>query len=336
MRDGDILILKGHEVATLLEGRETELIQTVRHAYEAHAANRTSLPHSTFLRFPDQPRDRIIALPAYLDAGIGVAGIKWIASFPGNLEKGLDRASAVVILNSTETGRPEAILEGSIISAKRTAASAALAAQVLRADEGDSATIVGCGLINFEIVRFLLAGCPQIKRLFIFDLDSARAQQFKQRCSDTFSLEQVEVVTDLQAALNSSTLISMATTAIKPHISDLSGCSPATTILHVSLRDLTPELILSCDNVVDDLDHVCRAETSIHLAEKLSGDRDFVRCSLADILQGRAANRRDDQSLTVFSPFGLGILDMAVGDLARQRGLEKGMGITIDSFLPGS
>ena len=336
MHDGDMLILNGHEVATLLDDLELELIQTVRQAYELHAMNRTSLPHSTFLRFPDQPRNRIIALPAYLNAGFGVAGIKWIASFPDNLEKGLDRASAVVILNSTETGRPEAILEGSIISAKRTAASAVLAAQVLRTDEGDSAAIIGCGLINFEIVRFLLAGCPQIKRLFIFDVDPTRAQQFGKRCLDNFSLEKVAVVTDIRAALNSSNLISIATTAIKPHISDLTDCSPATTILHVSLRDLTPEVILSCDNVVDDLDHVCRAETSIHLAEQLSGNRDFVRCSLSDILQGNAPNRRDNGSVTVFSPFGLGILDMAVSDLARQLGLQQGLGITIDSFLPSS
>lgn len=336
MRDGDILILKGHEVATLLDGRELELIQTVRLAYEAHAENRSSLPHSTFLRFPDQPRDRIIALPAYLDTGFGVAGIKWIASFPGNLEKGLDRASAVMILNSTLTGRPEAILEGSIISAKRTAASAALAAQVLHSGDGDTATIIGCGLINFEITRFLLAACPQIKRLFIFDLDAERMQQFSQRCLDTFALEKVEVVPDIGTALRSSPLISLATTAITPHISDLSGCLPGTTLLHISLRDLTAEVIMSCDNVVDDLDHVCRAETSIHLAEQVSGNRDFVRCTLADVLQGKAPKRRDEQSLTVFSPFGLGILDMAVGDLARQLGLREGLGVTIDSFLPGS
>src|SRR5438552_5274857 len=339
MRDGDIAILRGSEVRAVLAGRELELIQAVRVAYEAHGEGDSSLPHSTFLPFPGQPRDRIIALPAYLGGACRIAGVKWVSSFPDNLHLGVDRASAVVILNSPQTGRPEAVLEGSVISAKRTAASAALAAQCLLNPEsfrGKAGRVgmIGCGLINFEIARFLLAVFPKAETFVLFDKDEARAKQFaKKKIFDEFG---VEIAKDVKAVLRNCPLISIATTALTPHIGELRECPRQSAILHISLRDLTPEVILSCDNVVDDIDHVCRAQTSVYLAEQLVGHRKFIRCTLADILRGRAPARNGSETFSVFSPFGLGVLDLAVGKLVRDLALQQGLETVIGSFLPGS
>jgi len=335
MHNSDILILKAQEVASLLAGREGELIEITRRVYEAHAAGDSSLPQSTFLRFPDQPRQRIIALPAYLGNDFEVAGIKWISSFPSNLSKGIDRASAIIMLNSAQTGRPQAVIEGSIINSKRTAASAALAARSLQQNRHASRVgVIGCGPINFEVVRFLLASSPEINELLLFDPDKARADHFKEACRELSADISVSIVKEATAALKNATLISLATTALQPHINDLSACAPNSALLHISLRDLAPEAILSSDNVVDDIDHVCRAQTSVHLAEQLSGNRDFIRCTLADITSGRAAPRRDNNSIVVFSPFGLGVLDIAVGQLVYKLAREQQRGIPIQSFLP--
>jgi 2,3-diaminopropionate biosynthesis protein SbnB len=334
MHSDDILILRGNEVSSLLSGQELDIIRAVRMAYEAHSGGDSSLPHSTFLRFPAEQRNRIIALPAYLGDEFKVAGIKWVSSFPANVEAGLDRASAVVILNSTVTGRPEAIIEGSIISAKRTAASAALAAQCLKRKTDSHVGFVGCGLINFEIARFLLAACPELDTLTVYDLKPDRSRYFAAKCEQTFPGISVNAVEDLRALFGNSSVVSMATTAIQPHVADLSDCAAGSTILHISLRDLMPEVVLSCDNIVDDVDHVCRAQTSVHLAEQTSGNRDFIRCTLADILKGIAPARLDPDAIAVFSPFGLGILDLAVAQLVCGLARQDGQGSIITSFLP--
>jgi ornithine cyclodeaminase len=336
MNDGNVLILKGDEVASLLAGREREVVAAVAAAYRAHGRGQSSLPHSTFLRFPGDDVNRIIALPAFLGDGIDLAGIKWIASFPANLERNLERASALMILNSPRTGRPFAVLEGSRISAQRTAASAALAARVLLRGEPPAALgLIGAGLINAEIAHFLLELLPGIRRFVLFDLDAQRAARFGGELERQVPPgASVEIAAAPEDVLAQCPLVTFATTAVRPHIADLSPCPPGAVLLHVSLRDLAPEAILACDNVVDDPDHVCRAQTSVHLAEQRAGHRDFIRCSLWQLLEDTAPAKRAGEAVTVFSPFGLGVLDLAVAKLVYDHATATGLGTRIPSFFP--
>ncbi len=335
MKDSDLLILTGDDVSDLVKGKEDDIITVVQRAYEAHTRGESSLPFSTFLHFPDAPQNRIIGLPAYLGGEFNVAGMKWVASFPDNIKHGLERASAAMIINSVTTGQPKAILEGSIINAKRTAASAALAARTLQSEEkAIFAGIVGCGLIHFETIRFLVYTCPQITKFILFDVDRERMQLFREKCVPLIGPRDIVFADDLQVLLRNANLISLATTAARPYIMDLASYTEKATILHISLRDLAPEVILACDNVADDIDHVLREGTSVQLAEQKVGNREFLRCTLGDILIGRAFSRRDEKSTVIFNPFGLGILDVALASYIYQRALEQGRGTRVASFIP--
>ncbi|HEX4955025.1 MAG TPA: 2,3-diaminopropionate biosynthesis protein SbnB [Thermoanaerobaculia bacterium] len=330
---GRIRFLSGDQVAALLNGREQEILDAVAEAYLAHQQGQSSLPHSSFLRFPDQPRDRIISLAAYLGGATPVAGLKWIASFPGNLDQGLPRASAVMVLNSATTGLPLAILEASLVSARRTAASAALAAQRLVAEPPASAGLIAAGPINFEVARFLSVVFPGLSDLAVFDLSRERAEAFVRRCRRELPRLSPRVVATAREAMTTGAVLCYATTAGEPHVRDLSACPPGTVILHVSLRDLAPEVILAANNVVDDVDHVARAQTSIHLTEQQAGSRQFIWCSLGEILAGAAPPRPHPGGLTIFSPFGLGILDLAVARLVLEKAERTGQGLDLP-FLP--
>lgn len=331
----DILILRGNEVLSLLHKQEKELIRLVHAAYVAHAQGKSSLPHSVFINFPTNASNRIIALPAYLGANFELASVKWVSSFPDNISQGIERASAVVVLNSVQTGIPLAILEGSIISARRTAASAALAALSLQRDNAISCVgIIGCGMINFEILRFLHVVYPDLERLILFDTDRARALQFKETCVGLHPHLEVSVAHDISEVLKNCYLISIATNVGTPHIFNLSQCSPTSVLLHISLRDIAPEVLLTCDNVVDDVEHVLRAQTSLHRLQQRVGGTDYIRCNLADVLLEQAPEKRNVQGPTVFSPFGLGILDLAVSKFVYDTALEKQVGTAIPSFFP--
>ncbi|MFJ8582330.1 2,3-diaminopropionate biosynthesis protein SbnB [Micromonospora sp. NPDC093277] len=329
-----MLILGAGDVRSVLDGAERRVLAAVRDAYERHALGGTSVPHSVFLRFPADTRNRIIALPAYLGGETPVAGVKWVSSFPGNVAQGLDRASAAIILNSMRTGVPEAFLEASTISARRTAASAALAAStLLSVNSSTGVSLLGCGLINFEVLRYLRAVFPSLQNATVYDLDRARAESFAAKARSAWPTLTVDVAGRPADALAAQRLVSLATTAAVPHL-DPAPCRPGTLLLHLSLRDLTVPSVRSAVNIVDDADHVCRASTSLHLAEQETGNRDFIASSLGEILVSGAPYVADEHRLTVFSPFGLGCLDLAVADLVRREAVSRGLGTRLDDFLP--
>nr|WP_202523732.1 2,3-diaminopropionate biosynthesis protein SbnB [Kitasatospora sp. SID7827] len=301
-----------------MAGRESEVVDVVERAYRLHGDGRTVNPDSYFLRFPDRPSSRIIALPASVGGEVDVHGIKWIAGFPENVADGLPRASAVLILNDTRTGYPFACLESSIISAARTAGSAALAADRLSRARGVRPArigFVGTGLIARYLFDHLAAIGFDTTRVGVHDSVPAHAEGFRDYLAAAGATAELHSTTE--SLVRSSDLLVIATVAPAPHLTDPAWFDHHPLVLNISLRDLGPDVILGAYNVLDDVDHCLKAGTSPHLAEQRAGHRDFVDGTLYDHLAGDRAVPAD--RTVVFSPFGLGVLDLALAKHVHDR-----------------
>src|ERR1051326_4487565 len=329
----ELSIINGKTVYEIVRAQRCDCIRVVQEAYLAHADGQSVNPDSYFLRFPDKPDCRIIALPAYLGNGFGVAGLKWIASYPDNVKRGFPRASAVLVLNSYETGYPFAILESSIISAARTAASATLAAHWLNGQSSrvSSLGIVGTGFIARYVYDFLVDTGWAIDNVRLCDALPSESEKFRNTACRPELHRTVRAVSEVTELLRESDMIVFTTVASAPHITDpaLFGHNPL--VLHISLRDLAPGILLRSQNVVDDVDHVMKANTSPHLTEQQTGNRAFVTGTLSDIILGhRSVNR---ERPIIFSPFGMGILDVAVGKWVYDQAVASGQDLRVTDFF---
>jgi len=311
-------VISGAQVQRALLGREREIVEVCEAAYRLHGDGDSVNPPSYFLRFPDRPSSRIIALPASLGGAVPVDGLKWISSFPDNVGDGLPRASAVLILNDPSTGYPFACLEASMISASRTAAMATSAAGWLSRGRPRPRRlgIVGTGLIARYVHTFLDACGWEFDEIGLHDTSTASAEGFAAyaRRSGASRVVHHEHAEDLIAA---SELVVFATVAATPHVTDPACFGHGPLVLHLSLRDLAPEILLGATNVVDDIDHCLKADTSPHLAEQQTGGRHFLAGTLHDVMADRV--RVPAEGTVIFSPFGLGVLDLAVGMLVHDR-----------------
>lgn len=326
-------VISGAQVQQALTGREREVVDLVETAYRVHGSGDSVNPPSYFLRFPDRPADRIIALPASLGGKTDVAGLKWISSFPGNVAAGIPRASAVLILNDLATGYPFACLESSIISATRTAASAALAADWLSRTRQRPRRVgfFGVGLIARYIHTFLAGTGWEFDEINVHDLHPDSAAGFRGYLEQSGFTGEISVHETAEGLIRDSELVVFATIAGEPHVHDPSWFSHNPLVLHVSLRDLAPEVLLASANLVDDVDHCLKANTSPHLVEQRTGSRDFLLGTLDDVLSGRVSPPAGRP--LIFSPFGLGVLDLAVGAFVHERVSDAGGLHVIEDFF---
>jgi ornithine cyclodeaminase/alanine dehydrogenase-like protein (mu-crystallin family) len=272
--------------------------EAVREAFLAHARGAWTMQPKLYVT--NYPAGDFRAMPAL---GGGHALLKWVTSFPGNPARGLPTVSGVVVLSDASTGLVEAVLEAGSVTALRTGAAAALAAETL-GRAGGSVAVVGAGVNGRAAARtFTALG----RDLAVWDLDAARAQATAAEVGG-------EVAASLTEALAADVVVT-----VTPGKEILLGAGSLRPGQHVSLMgadgpgkaEIAVVEIARAHVFCDEWEQASHGGELAAAVERGAIGRSDVT-ELGAVLTGAAEGRRDDDEITIFDSTGLAIQDLAI------------------------
>jgi ornithine cyclodeaminase/alanine dehydrogenase-like protein (mu-crystallin family) len=282
--------------------------EAVREAFLAHARGEWTMQPKLYVT--NYPAGDFRAMPAL---GGGHALLKWVTSFPGNPARGLPTVSGVVVLSDASTGLVEAVLEAGSVTALRTGAAAALAAETL-GRAGGSMAVVGAGVNGRAAARTLTALGRDVA---VWDLDAARAQATAAEVGG-------EVAASLTEALAADVVVTV--TPGKEILLDAGSLQPGQ---HVSLMgadgpgkaEIAVAEIARAHVFCDEWEQASHGGELAAAVERGAIGRSDVT-ELGAVLTGAAEGRRDDDEITIFDSTGLAIQDLAIAIAAYERAGE--------------
>jgi 2,3-diaminopropionate biosynthesis protein SbnB len=331
-----VLYLSRRDVGAVGGAQSDLYVRALRAALTAHAEGRTVQPLKPYLRADaanGHIADRIIAMPAHIGEP-GISGLKWIGSKHDNpAVAGLERASAVIVLNDPRTNYPIGILEGSLISAWRTAAVSCLAAEHLARPGFSDLTVVGCGVIGRTHVTALLEQFEQIAAIHLFDARPEAARKLAELIAAQRGDVAVRIAAGAEQAVRAGEVVIACTLTDRPYI-PLRWLRAGAFVSNVSIMDVHRDVFLGADKVVvDDWDQ-CNRERKLLNELVLEGafSREQLHAELGEVVSGRRPGRERDDEIILLNPMGIAVEDIACAAEVYLRARREGVGTWLDLY----
>ncbi len=300
------------DYASLVEGLKRFHLEDVDETRDVHLAQPApSGGENVFLSLPAWQRDRAI-------------GIKIVTVFPDNESTGtgLPTVQGVYALFDGRDGRPLALIDGTALTLRKTAADSATGASYLARADTRTMLMVGAGAMAPHLVMAMKAVRPSLRRALVWNRTAERAEALAGR----LSIEglAVEATLDLEGAARRADIISCATMAGSPLIRG-DWLRPGAHL----------DLVGGYQKHMRESDDACVRRARIYMDSRMFtlgrvGDicqpmeagvitEDDVVADLFDLARGRAPGRESADDITLFKNSGGGHLDLGTARFLADR-----------------
>ena len=291
-----------------------ELVEAIRSMFQSDCRMPTRHHHT--LHVPDEPDATLLLMPAWTEGQY--MGVKIVSVFPGNVRRSLPSVSGTYLLSSALTGQNLAIIDGAELTARRTAASSALASRFLSRTDAKTLLVCGTGRLSLNLIEAHRSQRP-IERVLVWGRSTEKANETVRLASRLHP--NVSVAMDLEAAVREADIISCATLSdapivrgawLKPgaHLDLIGAFTP-------SMRECDDETVLRASLFVDTYEGAL-SEGGDLVQPIRAGviGRDAIRADLAALSKGEHAGRTSADEITLFKSVGAALEDLAGAVLA--------------------
>jgi len=296
----------------------TGLIDAIRVMFAGGCESPTRHHHT--VATPSGGEATLLLMPAWQ---IGAyMGVKMVTIYPENRE--LPSVMGQYVLMDAGTGEPLALLDGTVLTRWRTAATSALAATYLARGDATRMLMVGAGSLAPYFIRAYTAALP-IREVKIWSRTPARAQALAASIDEPNLV--VEPAQDLESAARGADIISCATLSHTPLIKGAwlsPGCHlDLVGAFRADMRESDDEAMRRASLYVDTFGGALAEGGDILQAiESGAISKDDIHADLHALTVGRSGGRTSVDEITAFKSVGAALEDLAAARLAFER-LEK-------------
>ncbi len=327
-----LLVLSASAVRSVLG--YPECADAMRSALIARARGEVFQPLRTVLK-PPAAVGFMGLMPAYQQGQEAGYGLKAICVTPGNPAIGLDTHQGVVMLSSSATGEPLAVLNASAVTEIRTAAVSAVATSVLANNDADVLAIIGTGVQAIAHLHAIGSARP-LAEIRVAGSAPEKAAKFAAEMAGSVTAgTRLVPAASVREAVKGAGIVVTATNAAEPvirrewltpgvHINAVGACLP-------HLRELDTATVADAALFCDSRESVL-AEAGDYVLAAAEGavGPDHIQAEVGDLLATGRPGRAGEREITVFESLGLAVEDLAAAGVAYQTAADRGAGTWVD------